>query len=79
MLTGNPSQGKRQTLPQSERLENNFPRQNTVPKQVSCCLLGSAMQSLLQFPALPKLVSAAGGHRPQDSVGDISYSNYSNK
>jgi hypothetical protein len=24
MLTGNPSQGKRQTLPQSERLENNF-------------------------------------------------------
>jgi hypothetical protein len=27
LLTGNPSQGKRQTLPQSEseRLENNFP------------------------------------------------------
>jgi hypothetical protein len=24
LLTGNPSQGKRQTLPQSERLENNF-------------------------------------------------------
>ena len=25
LLTGNPSQGKRQTLPQNERLENNFP------------------------------------------------------
>jgi hypothetical protein len=25
LLTGNPFQGKRQTLPQSERLENNFP------------------------------------------------------
>ena len=25
LLTGNPSQGKRQTLSQSERLENNFP------------------------------------------------------
>jgi hypothetical protein len=25
LLTGNPPQGKRQTLPQSERLENNFP------------------------------------------------------
>ena len=25
LLTGNPSQGKRHTLPQSERLENNFP------------------------------------------------------
>jgi hypothetical protein len=25
LLTGNPSQGKRQTLPQSERLENSFP------------------------------------------------------
>jgi hypothetical protein len=24
LLTGNPSQGKRQTLHQSERLENNF-------------------------------------------------------
>jgi hypothetical protein len=24
LLTGNPSQGKRQTLPESERLENNF-------------------------------------------------------
>jgi hypothetical protein len=24
LLTGNPSQGKRQALPQSERLENNF-------------------------------------------------------
>jgi hypothetical protein len=24
LLTGNPSQGKRQTLPQNERLENNF-------------------------------------------------------
>jgi hypothetical protein len=25
LLTGNISQGKRQTLPQNERLENNFP------------------------------------------------------
>jgi hypothetical protein len=25
VLTGNPSQGKRKTLPQSERQENNFP------------------------------------------------------
>jgi hypothetical protein len=25
LLTGNPSQGKRQTLTQNERLENNFP------------------------------------------------------
>ena len=25
LLTGNPSHGKRQTLPQSESLENNFP------------------------------------------------------
>ena len=25
LLTGNPPQGKGQTLPQSERLENNFP------------------------------------------------------
>jgi hypothetical protein len=25
LLTGNPPQGKRQTLPQSKRLENNFP------------------------------------------------------
>jgi hypothetical protein len=25
LLTTNPSQGKRQTLPQNERLENNFP------------------------------------------------------
>jgi exonuclease III len=25
LLTGNPSQGKRQTLPQNERVENNFP------------------------------------------------------
>ena len=24
LLTGNPSQGKRQTLPQNEKLENNF-------------------------------------------------------
>jgi hypothetical protein len=29
LLTGNPSQGKRQTLPQSERLENNFPRKQS--------------------------------------------------
>jgi hypothetical protein len=26
LLTGNPPQGKRQTLPQRERLENKFPR-----------------------------------------------------
>jgi hypothetical protein len=32
MLTGNPSQGKRQTLPQNKRLENNFPEQ-VVPKE----------------------------------------------
>jgi hypothetical protein len=25
LLTGNPSQGKRQTQPQNERLENDFP------------------------------------------------------
>ena len=25
LLTGNPSEGKRQTLPQNKRLENNFP------------------------------------------------------
>jgi exonuclease III len=35
LLTGNPSQGKRQTLPQSERLENNFP--SKWYEETSCC------------------------------------------
>jgi exonuclease III len=38
LLTGNPSQGKGQTLPQSERLENNFPSK-WFKKQVGVAIL----------------------------------------
>jgi hypothetical protein len=38
LLTGNPSRGKRQTLPQNERLENNFPR-NCLKKQAGAAIL----------------------------------------
>jgi hypothetical protein len=37
--TGNPSQGKRQTLPQRERLENNFPRKWSEKKQAGVDIL----------------------------------------
>jgi hypothetical protein len=36
LLTGNPSQGKRQTLPQIERLENNFPSKWSKERSQSC-------------------------------------------
>jgi hypothetical protein len=38
LLTGNPSQGKRQTLPQNERLENNF-QANGPKKQAGVAFL----------------------------------------
>jgi exonuclease III len=38
LLTGNPPQGKRQTLPQSERLENNF-QVNGLKKQAGVAIL----------------------------------------
>jgi hypothetical protein len=38
LLTGNPSQGKRQTLPQSERLENNL-QANSLKKQAEVAIL----------------------------------------
>jgi hypothetical protein len=38
LLPGNPPQGKTQTLPQSERLENNFPR-NGLKKQAGVAIL----------------------------------------
>jgi hypothetical protein len=34
LLIGNPSQGKRQTMPQSERLENNFPSKSDLSQAV---------------------------------------------
>ena len=38
LLTGNPSQGKRETLPQNERLENNF-QTNGLKKQARVAVL----------------------------------------
>jgi hypothetical protein len=39
LLTGNPPQGKRQTLPQSERLENNFPSKRSEEAGVAILIL----------------------------------------
>jgi hypothetical protein len=38
LLTGNPSQGKRQTLPQNERLENTI-QANGLKKQAGVAIL----------------------------------------
>jgi exonuclease III len=44
LLTGNPSQGKRQTVPQSERLETIF-QANSLKKQSGVAILISKKQS----------------------------------
>jgi exonuclease III len=56
LLTGNPTQGKRQTLPQNERLENNF-QANSLKKQAGVAIL---ISNKIDFQS--KVIKKKEGH-----------------